>query len=148
MEISSHVRIWCLTCYLFLGASGASSSAELLEQTENIPDCIESKMGPFPDLCFHTSRVNEIITIDLKIKENYANEESVSVILPYNNLRYSGAIVQLYYNGVAGKSQWVTFPNPGGVYLMPGAIMLPVQKWIERGLKPGKIIRIVEMIGS
>ena len=148
MAISSHIRIWSLTCSLLLGTMGASSSAELLEQTENTPDCIENKMGPFPDLCFHTSFVKEIITVDLKIKKDHANEESVTVILPYDNIRYSGAIVQLYYNGIAGKSQWVTFSDTGSVHLMPSAIMLPVKRWIERGLKPGTIIRVVVMIGG
>jgi len=140
--------MWFLASSLLLGTVGASSSTELLEQTEDIPDCIDSKIGPFPDLCFHTSPVREIITFDLKIKEDHAREESVTVLLPYAEIRYSGAIVQLYYNGVAGKSQWVTFSDTGAVYLMPGAIMLPVKKWIERGLKPGKIIRVVVMIGG
>ena len=89
-----------------------------------------------------------MITIDLKIKEEHGQQDSVIVEIPYDNIRRSGVIMQLYYNSVAGKAQWVPLSDIRGIYLYPDSISLPVRSWIEQGLAPGQLVRIVLLLGE
>jgi len=113
-----------------------------------LPDCAKAVYAPFPDQCIHITQERKILTIDLKIKPEHANEKEVFIDVPYASLRHSGAIIQLYYNSVAGKSQWVTFPDTGGIYIHPNSLMLPVAKWMKQGLPVGKFIRVVMIVGK
>lgn len=119
-------------------------------QAEPPIDCKANQRGPFVDLCVHETSVGRMITIDLMIKEEHARQDSIILEIPYGNIRRSGVVMQLYYNSVAGKAQWVKFPDLdlSGIYLQPDSILLPVQSWIEQGLQPGQIVRIVLLIGE
>lgn len=117
-------------------------------QAEPPIDCEANQRGPFADLCVHETSVGRMIMIDLKIKEEHGRQDSVIVDIPYGNIRRSGVIMQLYYNSVAGKAQWVPFSDIGGIYLQPNSILLPVQSWIKRGLAPGQLVRIVLLFGE
>ncbi len=117
-------------------------------QAEPPIDCKANQRGPFADLCVHETTVGRIITIDLKIKEAHRQQDAVSVDIPYANIRRSGVVMQLYYNSAAGKAQWLPFTNIRGIILHPNSISLPVQKWMERGLAPGRLIRVVLLFGE
>ena len=117
-------------------------------QAEPPIDCEANRRGPFADLCVHETSLKRMITIDLKIKEEHGRQDDVIVDIPYANIRHSGVIVQLYYNSAMGKAQWVPLSDIGGIYLHPNSILLPVQSWIKRGLAPGRLVRIVLLIGE
>ena len=121
--------------------AGHAYSAEL-------PDCAKAIRGPFPDRCIHMTPVSRILTIDLRLKPEHAKEEEVFIDIPYDNLRHSGAIFQLYYSGAMGKAQWVTFPDNGDIYIQPNSLMLPVAKWMKQGLREGQFIRVVMIVGE
>ena len=107
-------------------------------------DCIDNRMGPFADLCVHEATVGRIVTIDVKVTELRALGGQIEV--PYRNIRSSGAIVQLYYNTIMGKAQWASLPVTQDIHLFPSSILLPVDNWIERGLDPEQIVRIVLLL--
>ena len=117
-------------------------------QAEPPIDCKTNQRGPFADLCLHETSLQRMITIDLKIKEDHGRQDTVIVDIPYANIRRSGVIVQLYYNSVLGKAQWVSLSDIVGIYLHPNSISLPVQSWIKRGLSPGQLVRIVLLFGE
>ena len=111
-------------------------------------DCKDNQRGPFADLCVHETSVGRMITIDLKIKEEHGRQDTVIIEYSYANIRRSGVIMQLYYNSVVGKAQWVPLSDRRGIYLHPDSISLPVQRWIEQGLAPGQLVRIVLLLGE
>ena len=113
-----------------------------------LPDCSSVTMGPFSDRCSHTDIVKRIMTFDVKVKAEHAKEGDISVEIPYDNIRSSGVVLQIYYSGVAGKSQWFVMPRTSGVALFPGSILLPIGKWMQNGLKPGHFVRVVLMVGE
>ena len=117
-------------------------------QAEPPIDCKANQRGPFADLCVHETSVGRMITIDLKIKEEHGRQGPIIVDIPYTNIRRSGVVMQLYYNSVAGKAQWVPFSDLRGIYLHPDSILLPVQSWIKQGLVPGQLVRIVLLFGE
>ena len=78
----------------------------------------------------------------MRIKESHGDEELIEI--PYGNLRYAGAIIQIYYNvGPWGKAQWFPMSSMDGVAIMHNGFMLPIGKWVKRGLRPGNFIRVV-----
>ena len=77
---------------------------------------------------------------DIKIK---AEGNALNYGIPYSNLRYHGAIVQIYINGAFGKDQWVAMPFLRGVFLMSNSIHLPIDEWVEDGFPVGKYVRVV-----
>ena len=111
-------------------------------------DCKTNQRGPFADLCVHETTVGRIVTIDLKIKEEHGRTESIVVDIPNSDIRRTGFILQLYYNSAAGNAQWSPYRDTRGIYVFPGSIQLPVQRWIKRGLAPGQLIRVVLLFGE
>ena len=97
---------------------------------------------PSPEMrkAMYEAEVGNITTIDIKIK---AEGNALNYDIPYSNLRYRGAIVQIYINGAFGKDQWVAMPFLRGVFLMSNSIHLPIDEWVEDGFPVGKYIRVV-----
>jgi hypothetical protein len=96
----------------------------------------------YEDSCIYEANVGKVITFDMRIKESHGDEELIDI--PYSNLRHAGAIIQLYYTvGVWGKAQWFPMPSMDGVVVMNNSLMLPIGKWVKRGLLPGTFIRVV-----
>ena len=95
----------------------------------------------YEDYCIYESRVGNITTIDIRIKPE-GNQTVFDI--PYANLRYAGAIIQIYYSSmVFGKSQWILMPDSRGVYIHPNSISLPIDEWIEDGFPINSFIRVV-----
>ncbi len=76
-----------------------------------------------------------LYTFDVRITEKLASEEDLILDHNYDNIRSDGVIMQVYYSNVLGKAQWTQFPFPNNIYLMPGSILLPIQRWLEHGMK-------------
>ena len=115
------------------------------EVTQPPVNCLEDfteEEGPYvyEDYCIYEAQVGNITTIDIKIK---AEGNALNYDIPYSNLRYRGAIIQIYINGAFGKDQWVAMPFLRGVFLMSNSIHLPIDEWVEDGFPVGKYIRVV-----
>ena len=74
-------------------------------------------------------------TIDVRITEDLAKQSDFLVDYNYSNIRKDGVLMSVYYSNILGKSQWVDFPSPHGIYLMPTSIYLPIKEWIKKGVK-------------
>lgn len=113
-------------------------------------DCVEDvrNMPEYADQCSHRAAVGSIYTVDVRLKQEHLTEQDIIVEVPYANLRGSGAIIQLYYSGVIGKSQWIPLPSSQGIYIMPNSLLLPVKLWIDSGLPLGSFVRIVLITGN
>lgn len=74
-------------------------------------------------------------TIDVRITDELAKEPDYLIDYDYSNIRKDGVLMNVYYSNVLGKAQWVDFPSPHGIYLMPTSIYLPIEKWINKGVK-------------
>ena len=95
----------------------------------------------YEDYCIYHAKVGNITTIDIKVKEE-GNELIYDI--PYSNLRYAGAIVQIYYTvGVYGKSQWFLLPDSKGIVVMPNSILLPIDEWVKDGFPADSYVRVV-----
>lgn len=100
----------------------------------------------YSETCLHIGTADTIFTLDILLTEADLEEEEFIVDIPYPNLRYAGAILQIYYSGPLGKSQWIPIPNYTGVYLMPDELLLPVRRWIKNGLELNTHIRITLLL--
>ncbi len=87
-------------------------------------------------------------TIDLRITEDVGRESDYLVDLNYSNIREDGAIMQVFYSNALGKAQWVPFPFPSNIYVMPNSLLLPIGRWTEHGMKTDGTwwVRIVMLI--
>ncbi len=74
-------------------------------------------------------------TIDVKITEELGKKDDLLVDYDYSNIRKDGVLMNVYYSNIMGKAQWVDFPSPHGIYLMPNSLYLPIDKWIKSGVK-------------
>ena len=114
--------------------------------SEEVGDCAEeAKRFPhnYGDQCTYRSDSGSLYTYDLRINKEHVNKDEVFLDIPYGNIRASGVILQLFYSGAFGKSQWIPFPNYDGVYVMPNNLLLPVKAWIEAGIPIGTFVRVV-----
>ena len=99
----------------------------------------------YPDTCMTQSTSTQLITIDVRVTKERAADELFVVEVPMRAIRSAGAVVQLFYSGVAGKSQWFVMSSMRGVVLMPNSVMLPLRKWVEHGFPVGSFVRVVVM---
>lgn len=74
-------------------------------------------------------------TIDVRITEELGKESDLLVDYDYSNIRKDGVLMNVYYSNILGKAQWVDFPSPHGIYLMPNSLYLPIDRWLESGVK-------------
>ena len=133
-------RLTIFTSLLLLIAF--NSWSEVVQPPVNCLEDFTEEEGPYvyEDYCIYQAQVGNITTIDIKIK---AEGNALNYDIPYSNLRYRGAIVQIYINGAFGKDQWVAMPFLRGVFLMSNSIHLPIDEWVEDGFPVGKYIRVV-----
>ena len=117
--------------------------AEDIQPPVNCLEDFKEEAGPYAyeDYCIYQAEVGNITTIDIKVKEE-GNELIYDI--PYANLRYAGAIVQIYYTvGVYGKSQWFLFPDSKGIVVMSNSILLPIDEWVKDGFPADSYVRVV-----
>ena len=116
--------------------------AEDIQPPVNCLEDFKEEGGPYvyDDRCIYQSKIGNIITIDIKVKEE---DNELIYDIPYHNLRYAGAIVQIYISGAFGKSQWFAMPFLRGVIIMPGSIHLPIDEWVEDGFPVDNYLRVV-----
>ena len=76
-----------------------------------------------------------LYTIDLRITKDIGNKSDFLIDINYSNIREDGAIMQVYYSNAYGKAQWVSFPFSSNIYIMPNSLLLPINRWVEQGMK-------------
>ena len=76
-----------------------------------------------------------LYTIDLRITKDIGNKSDFLIDINYSNIREDGAIIQVYYSNAYGKAQWVPFPFSSNIYIMPNSLLLPINRWVEQGMK-------------
>ena len=126
----------------------AEDENQFIFESEPPVDCLEDfKEGAegggyaYDDYCVYKSKVRNIITIDIRVKEG---ENQTVFNIPDSKIRYAGVITQVYYNqGPFGKSQWFLLPYRRGIVLHTGSITLPINEWVNDGLTVGAWIRVV-----
>jgi hypothetical protein len=74
-------------------------------------------------------------TIDLRITEEIGKQSDYLIDYDYGNIRKDGVLMSVYYSNLLAKAQWNDFPSPHGIILMPTNLYLPIDKWIESGVK-------------
>lgn len=131
-----------------LWVAGKHQPALAQGDIENCKDGIVERQYDYSDKCLYSARVGQIFTLDVRIIEEHKGQEDIVIEIPYSNLRYSGAILQVYYNLAVGKAQWLPFPSTRGIYIMPDSLLLPIGSWIESGLTIGTFVRIVLLTTS
>lgn len=78
---------------------------------------------------------SHLYTIDLRITDKIASEADFIVDFDYDHIRRVGIIMQAYYSNLLGKSQWLQFPFPNGIFIMPSNLLLPIADWLKHGMK-------------
>jgi hypothetical protein len=102
--------------------------------------------GPFkyPDACMEESMAMRMVTVDVQITKDRADEEFFSIEFRFGRIRSAGSIIQIFYTvGVMGKAQWFLLNDMGNIVVMPSSLMLPFRKWVEQGLQVGTFVRVV-----
>jgi len=73
-------------------------------------------------------------TIDIRITKELGEKADYLVDYDYSNIRKDGVLMNVYYSNILGKSQWIDFPSPHNIYLMPTSIYLPIEGWLKNGV--------------
>ncbi len=91
-----------------------------------------------------------LTTIDIRITERLAQKKDLIINYDYGKIRREGILMNVYYSNAVGKAQWTDFPSPTNIYIMPSSILVPINRWIQNGMKTNGSwwVRIVLLKGG